>query len=138
MGPSINMLSLCALAASTHVLSPVTPSMFAMQGLNLLDDLAVADEVGSAGREHLIVINDSNKGGGSIVRNQIDSSQFKAALLGAELRFSEHFSLKPSITVNPTLNFLVAYGDWGGNLNPARQSLQNVAMEVGQRIGLTL
>lgn len=138
MGPSVSALSLCALGTSTHVLSPVTPNMFAMQGLNLLDDISLAEDSPSIGREHLIVINGAGKEDAEIVRGQIEDSRFKEALLDAQLRSSQHFALTPTVSVNPSLNFLPAYGAWGPNPNTARQSLQNVAMEVGRRIGMSL
>lgn len=138
MNPSVSTLSTCALAVSTHVLSPVKPDMFALQGLNLLDDIALENDAASTGREQIIVINDPRQDREGVVRRRISKSKFAEGLLVSEFSSSERFSLTPEVSVNPSLNFLQAYGAWGPNPNAARQSLQNVALEIGKRVGLYL
>lgn len=138
MGPSVNHLSLCALASSTHVLSPVTPSIFAMQGLNLLDEISPTDDKTSAGREHIILINAIRKEGLDKIRRAFEKSRFKNSLLESELASSSYFQNRPSEKINASLSFLPAYGNWGASPNKARQSLQNVATEIANRVGLQL
>jgi len=90
LGPSVNHLTKCALAASTHVLSPVTPSAFAMQGLNLLDDITVRDDAASAGREHIILINAIRNEGKDQIRSSLMNSKY-AKDAGATRHFSGCF-----------------------------------------------
>ncbi len=136
MNPSISVLSKCALAAATHILSPVKPDMYSMQGLNLLEEISGETDVEARGCEQLIVINDPREDKNQIVRSRIAQSAFADRLLAPELVYSRHFLAKPDRTVNPSLTFLAAYGNWGESPNSARRSLRNVAEEVANKIGL--
>ncbi|MFT3723039.1 MAG: AAA family ATPase [Hyphomonadaceae bacterium] len=139
LGPSVNHLTKCALASATHVLSPVTPSAFAMQGLNLLDDITVRDDAASAGREHLIVINAIRTEGKEQIRASLMRSKYASDVLASELCSSNHFfNRSKEEDANASLNFLPAYGTWSANPNAARLSLQNVASEIAERVGLHL
>jgi chromosome partitioning protein len=136
MNPSISILSKCALAATTHILSPVKPDMYSMQGLNLLDDISSENDVEARGCEQMILINDPREDREGIVRGRIAQSAFRDRLLGPDLVYSRHFVAKPGSSVNRSLNFLPAYGSWGESPNSARRALRAVADEVAQKIGL--
>jgi len=138
MNPSISTLSKCSLAATTHILSPVKPDMYSMQGLNLLEEISADNDVAARGCGQLIVINDPREDREGVVRKRIAQSVFQDRLLASEFVYSRNFLAKPTLTVNSSLTFLPAYGTWGESPSSARQALRNVAREVADRVGLHL
>ena len=136
MNPSISTLSKCALAAATHVLSPVKPDSFTLQGLDLLDDIALENDAADKGREQIVLINDPKQDMHGVVRERILNSKYKNDLIDPELVSSRHFYANPGHSINSKLNWLPAYGVWGPAPNKARQSLRRVAGAISERIGL--
>lgn len=136
MNPSHSHTSRCGLSVATHVLSPVRPDMFSIQGLDHLAQIEREDDLTVKEREQLIVINDPREDREQAVRLKIEQTEYCDRLLPSDLTFSRHFSISPGKSAREGLDWLPAFGSWGPNPNKARQSLKSVANEIADRVGL--
>lgn len=136
MNPSHSHTSRCGLSVATHVLSPVRPDMFSIQGLDHLAEIERQDDLTVLEREQLIVINDPREDRAKQVRAKIEESPYAKRLIPSELAFSKHFAVAPGKSAQEGIDWLPAFGNWGANPNQARRSLSNVANEIAERVGL--
>jgi chromosome partitioning protein len=136
LNPSISAISLCALDATTHILSPVRPDAYSLQGLNLLDDISTENDAEARGCEQIILINDPREDKKGVVRKFISESKYRDRLLSNDLVYSKYFYANPKPSVKGALTRLSAFGEWGEMPRSDRQSLENVTVEIAQRLGL--
>lgn len=138
MNPSHSHTSRCGLSVATHVLSPVRPDMYSVQGLDHLAEIEREDDLTVKERETLIVINDPKEDREREVRAKIEQSEYARRLLPSELTSSRHFAVSPGKSTSEGLDWLPAFGNWGANPNKARQSLRNVANDIAERVGINI
>ncbi|MEL7031279.1 MAG: AAA family ATPase [Pseudomonadota bacterium] len=136
MNPSHSHTSRCGLSVATHVLSPVRPDMFSIQGLDHLAEIEREDDLTVKEREQLILINDSREDREKQVRQRIEQSPYSGRLIPSELAFSRYFSVTPGKSAKEGFEWLPAFGNWGSNPSPARKSLSKVASEIADRVGI--
>ena len=138
MNPSVSNISSCALTSTTHLVSPMRPDFYSMQGLDLLDDIAYDNQTDINGCKHFIVINDPREDRDNIVRSKVKGSKYNDNLFDSELTYSRYFFANPKTNTNPSLTNLPAYGRWNGKLRPDRLSLRTVATELADKAGIVL
>lgn len=137
LNPSFSPVVKCGLSAASHVLSPVRPDIYSMQGLDLLDEIAQDIQGAGADAEQMILINDSREDKRGIVRARIkEHSRFGAALIEPELIYSRYFYASPDVSVKSPLTRLSAFGDWGVTPRSDRQSLEKVTVAIAERLGI--
>ena len=138
MNPSHSHTSRCGLSVATHVLSPVRPDMFSIQGLDHLAEIEKEDDLTVKEREQIILINDPREDRDRQVRSRIEETHYSDRLLPSDLAFSRYFSVSPGKSTNDGLDWLPAFGNWGASPNKARQSLLSVATEIADRVGMNV
>lgn len=141
MNPSITNVANICLGASTHILSPVRPDAFSLQGLDLLDSLAGGEDGTEGVAPHcdrIIVINDPKLDDKNKIQSDIKDSKYRDQLIDATLPRSQHFWANASARVDDPLTKLPAYGNWTDSPATHRKSLKNVADAVAERVGLHL
>lgn len=137
MNPSISHITDICLASSTHILSPVQPDAYSMQGLDLLDNLIEQHEGAALSRDRIIVINDPSEDADAALRKELMASKYADFLIDAELPYSKPFVANISAVSDP-LTKLPAFGKWSDTPAKHRKSLRDVAEAVAERVGLLL
>lgn len=133
--PSFSFLTMCALEACSHTLSPVTPDVFAMRGLMAFRNITDALYPNLA-PERLIIMNRVRRGSTpSSVEEQIRrSAVYGSGLLKARIAESAFMKASETAPVNP-LDSLARFRT--GNFAPEiHEELDAAAEELADRVNL--
>jgi chromosome partitioning protein len=127
--PSSSFLTQCALAVSTHVLSPVRPDKYSVIGVQLVNTLL--DRLGPNPKpEHLIIMNYVNRGNKTDpVEVELRSSKFGSSVLANRLHKTSLLASKPSYTGFATDNKV----SWSQTLT---KELASLSKELAIRLGV--